>query len=45
MISARLVTSSTEGDIQKQTDLLTLVVSEAVHTLTSKAKLSSYTKK
>ena len=45
MISARLVTSSTEGDIQKQTDLLTLVVSEAVHTLTPKAKPSPYAKK
>ena len=45
MISARLVTSSTEGNIQKQTDLLTLIVSEAVHTLTSKAKPSLYAKK
>ena len=40
-----LATSSTGGDIQEQTDLLTLVVSEAVHTLTPKAKPSPYTKK
>ena len=45
MISARLATSSTGGDIQEQTDLLTLIVSEAVHTLTLKAKPSSYAKK
>ena len=45
MISARLVTSSTGGDIQEQTDLLTLIVSEAVHTLTPKAKPSPYAKK
>ena len=45
MISARLVTSSTGGNIQEQTDLLTLVVSEAVHTLTPKAKPSPYAKK
>ena len=45
MISARLATSSTGGDIQEQTDLLTLVASEAVHTLTPKAKPSPYAKK
>ena len=45
VISARLATSSTGGDIQKQTDLPTLVVSEAIHTLTPKAKPPPYAKK
>ena len=45
LISSRPATSPTGSDVQEQTDQLTSVVSEAVHTLTPKAKPSPYTKK
>ena len=45
LISTRLATSPTGGDIQVQTNQLMSVVSEAVHTLTPKAKPSPYAKK
>ena len=45
MISVKLAASSVRGDVQEQTDQLTLIVSETVHTLTPKAKPSPYAKR
>ena len=45
MILTKLAASSAEGDVQEQTDQFTLIISETIHTLTPKAKPSSYTKR